>query len=149
MSNWPCPRAKSRPHGISMLGVLGLAEMPKPEALARRGGCWFEQGSVKIHLGVMPDFRPATKAHPAFVVRDLRAMRARCAAAGIDCTDDEPLAGFVRTFCGRPVRQPHRVDAAIAAVGDWGSESSPRPTQPHPPHSEKPIWRWPRSGARE
>src|SRR6187551_1552795 len=49
-------------------GILGLAEVPKPPPLAPRGGCWFESDTVKVHLGVEPDFQPATKAHPAFVV---------------------------------------------------------------------------------
>jgi len=48
-----------------------LVEVPKPPVLAARGGCWFESGTVKVHLGVEADFRPARKAHPAFVVRDL------------------------------------------------------------------------------
>src|ERR1039457_6415640 len=48
-------------------GVLGLTEVPKPPDLAKRGGAWFEQGAVKIHLGVEADFRPARKAHPALV----------------------------------------------------------------------------------
>ena len=45
--------------------LLGMAEIPKPPELAKRGGCWFESGTVQIHLGVEQDFRPAQKAHPA------------------------------------------------------------------------------------
>jgi len=47
--------------------VLGLSEVPKPSALDPRG-CWFEGGKLRVHLGVQEDFRPAAKAHPAFVV---------------------------------------------------------------------------------
>ena len=36
-------------------GVLGIPEVQKPPNLARRGGCWFERGTVKIHLGVDAD----------------------------------------------------------------------------------------------
>jgi len=32
-------------------GVLGIPEVPKPANLAKRGGCWFERGMMKIHLG--------------------------------------------------------------------------------------------------
>ena len=42
--------------------LLGLPERPKPQHLARRCGCWFESDTVKIHLGVEQDFRPAKKA---------------------------------------------------------------------------------------
>jgi len=54
--------------------TLGIPEVQKPAHLAKRGGCWFENGSVKIHLGVEQDFRPARKAHPALVVSDLSAL---------------------------------------------------------------------------
>jgi hypothetical protein len=30
--------------------LLGIPEMPKPASLAKRGGCWFESGSLRIHL---------------------------------------------------------------------------------------------------
>lgn len=33
------------------IGVLGMTETPKPPALAARGGCWFEAGDVRLHLG--------------------------------------------------------------------------------------------------
>ena len=49
-------------------GVLGVPRVPKPPHLAIRGGCWFERGGLRIHLGVQEDFVPATKAHPAFTV---------------------------------------------------------------------------------
>jgi hypothetical protein len=52
-------------------GLLGLPRSPKPPQLAARGGCWFELGSAKVHLGADEDFRPARKAHPALVVSHL------------------------------------------------------------------------------
>ena len=38
--------------------VLGLDEIPKPPALAARGGCWFSGHGMQLHLGVEKDFRP-------------------------------------------------------------------------------------------
>jgi catechol 2,3-dioxygenase-like lactoylglutathione lyase family enzyme len=64
-------------------GVLGLERIPKPPPLAARGGCWFRHGDVAVHLGVEEDFRPAHKAHPAFVVDDLVALYDACEAAGV------------------------------------------------------------------
>jgi catechol 2,3-dioxygenase-like lactoylglutathione lyase family enzyme len=64
-------------------GVLGLQRIPKPAPLAARGGCWFRHGDVAVHLGVEEDFRPARKAHPAFVVDDLAALHDACEAAGV------------------------------------------------------------------
>ena len=33
-------------------GILGIPETKKPAELAGRGGCWFEDGELKVHLGV-------------------------------------------------------------------------------------------------
>jgi catechol 2,3-dioxygenase-like lactoylglutathione lyase family enzyme len=83
-------------------GVLGLAETPKPLNLAARGGVWFEQGSVKVHLGVEQEFRPARKAHPAFLVHDLAELVRRCQQAGYAVTSDVPLAGYERVHIADP-----------------------------------------------
>jgi catechol 2,3-dioxygenase-like lactoylglutathione lyase family enzyme len=64
-------------------GLLGFTRLAKPEHLAARGGCWFARGDVALHLGVEEDFRPARKAHPAFVVADLADLEASLAAAGV------------------------------------------------------------------
>ena len=69
--------------------ILGLREVPKPVELAGRGGAWFAGRSVAIHLGVEVDFRPASKAHPAFTVDDLAAARDRLEAAGVATTADD------------------------------------------------------------
>ena len=83
-------------------GVLGLSEQAKPENLAKRGGAWFGEGNLKIHLGVEIDFRPARKAHPAFNVEGLRELRAQCEAAGYETIDDEPLQGYDRFYVHDP-----------------------------------------------
>jgi catechol 2,3-dioxygenase-like lactoylglutathione lyase family enzyme len=64
--------------------VLGFRVVPKPPALAARGGRWFEQGGVRIHLGVEADFQPARKAHPALVVAPFEALLAQLGGAGVE-----------------------------------------------------------------
>ncbi len=83
-------------------GVLGIPHVPKPPHLATRGGCWFESGELKIHLGVDEEFRPARKAHPALIVDDVRAMADVVSAAGLRIVDDEPLAGYERVYADDP-----------------------------------------------
>jgi catechol 2,3-dioxygenase-like lactoylglutathione lyase family enzyme len=83
-------------------GLLGLPEIRKPEHLAKRGGCWFESPTVKIHLGVDADFRPAKKAHPALMVAGLRALVQELEAAGVELADDEPLEGYDRVYAYDP-----------------------------------------------
>lgn len=79
-------------------GLLGISHVPKPAHLAVRGGCWFEAGDLKVRLGVDADFRPATKAHPAFIVTALRQLAATIATAGHAVVDDEPLDGYDRVY---------------------------------------------------
>jgi catechol 2,3-dioxygenase-like lactoylglutathione lyase family enzyme len=83
-------------------GVLGLDEVPRPPELATRPGLWFEIGAVKVHLGVEDDFRPARKAHPAFVVADLPALLERCRGAGRRVVPAEPLSGAARAHVDDP-----------------------------------------------
>lgn len=83
-------------------GLLGIPEVAKPANLAKRGGCWFQNGTLKLHLGVEQDFRPALKAHPAFIVDDLSSLCARLSASGIQARTDEPLEGYTRVFVDDP-----------------------------------------------
>ena len=80
------------------VSLLGLEERAKPPALAARGGCWFESGAVKLHLGVDADFRPARKAHPALLVEGLDPLAERLHAAGCAVRDDELLEGYDRVY---------------------------------------------------
>src|SRR5882757_9485228 len=70
--------------------LLGIPEKPKPPDHAIRGGLWFEDGAVKIHLGLDRDFRSATKAHPGLIVTGLTALLDRLRQAGVD-VDAEDL----------------------------------------------------------
>lgn len=83
-------------------GLLGLPEVPKPPALAARGGCWFESPAIKLHLGVEADFRPAKKAHPALLVDDLAALARELEGAGLAVIPDDALEGAARCFVHDP-----------------------------------------------
>ncbi|MEO5840578.1 MAG: VOC family protein [Acidimicrobiales bacterium] len=83
-------------------GVLGIPQVPKPEHLARRGGCWFERGDLKIHLGVEADFAAAKKAHPALQVRGLAELLERLRAHSVVVRDGEPLEGYDHAYVDDP-----------------------------------------------
>jgi catechol 2,3-dioxygenase-like lactoylglutathione lyase family enzyme len=83
-------------------GILGIPEAIKPPNLAARGGCWFEDGELKIHLGVEKNFAPARKAHPAFIVDDLAGLEATLVKAGYAVSHDAPLEGYDRIFVDDP-----------------------------------------------
>ncbi len=85
------------------INLLGFHEIPKPPKLAKRGGAWFEAGTVQLHLGVEADFRPARKAHPAFIVDDLDGLIAKIQFAGFETdTTQPPLDGYKRAHIFDP-----------------------------------------------
>ncbi len=83
-------------------GILGVPERPKPVHLAARGGVWFEDGDVKIHLGVEKNFLAARKAHPALLVQGLAALSTKLKATGHRVIDDDPLPGYRRIYTEDP-----------------------------------------------
>ncbi|WP_371579681.1 glyoxalase [Streptomyces sp. NBC_01314] len=85
------------------VGVLGMTEIPKPPALAVRGGCWFAAGDVILHLGVEAGFRPPRKAHPGLRVRGIDAYAARLAECGVPVVRDDGLPGYRRFYSEDPV----------------------------------------------
>ena len=96
------PRGREADAVAFYAGLLGIPNVPKPPHLAARGGCWFERGDLKVHLGVDPDFRPATKAHAAFVVEGVRGLVRVLTAVGCRVVDDEPLEGYDRVYVDDP-----------------------------------------------
>ena len=85
-------------------GLLGLTELPKPEPLAARGGCWFRAGSQELHVGVEDPFAPARKAHPALRVNpgELDAYAQRLEAGGAPVEWDDRYPGVRRFFTADP-----------------------------------------------
>ncbi len=83
-------------------GLLGLEELPKPPALAARGGCWFRAGAQELHVGVEDPFAPARKAHPGLVAECLDELAARLRAAGREVTYDEAIPGAKRFHVADP-----------------------------------------------
>jgi catechol 2,3-dioxygenase-like lactoylglutathione lyase family enzyme len=83
-------------------GLLGLEEIEKPKRLRARGGCWFRLGRSQLHVGVEENFRPATKAHPAFAAKDVDALFANLSGAGVACSWDETLDGVRRFYANDP-----------------------------------------------
>jgi catechol 2,3-dioxygenase-like lactoylglutathione lyase family enzyme len=83
-------------------GLLGLTEVDKPAALRARGGVWFEQAGLRLHIGTETPFHPARKAHPAFQTDDLDCLAARLTGAGVDLIHDTGLPGCRRLYASDP-----------------------------------------------
>ena len=84
-------------------GVLGMTEIPKPPVLAARGGCWFQAGTVRLHLGIDPGFRPSPKTHPGLRVTGIEACAARLEPHGIRVLQDSDLPGHRGFYAWDPV----------------------------------------------
>lgn len=82
--------------------TLGMTEIAKPTGLAGRGGCWFADGDLEVHLGVEAGFTPARKAHPGIIVEGLANLAARLEAAGATVTWDGELDGHDRFYSSDP-----------------------------------------------
>jgi catechol 2,3-dioxygenase-like lactoylglutathione lyase family enzyme len=82
--------------------LLGLPRRPKPPELAVRGGCWFELGEARVHLGVEDGFRPARKAHPALVVTSIDELCAALEAAGHEVRKTHEVPGMPQWFVNDP-----------------------------------------------
>lgn len=82
--------------------ILGLKEIPKPENLRKRGGCWFQCGNQEIHIGIQEGFVPAKKAHPGLVVENLAALRESLLVHEIIIKEEPPIEGRSRFFVDDP-----------------------------------------------
>lgn len=96
--------------------LLGLTELAKPQELAGRGGAWFQCGGIQVHLGVENGFRPAKKAHPAFLVEQFEELVARLQREGFEVTEDTSLSAVRRAFANDPFGNRIELVASNAAA---------------------------------
>lgn len=83
--------------------LLGFDEVEKPEALKKHGGVWFEFANHQIHIGIEEPFYPAKKAHPAFEVENIEALKQHLVTNGIDVMEDDRIPGVKRFFISDPI----------------------------------------------
>jgi catechol 2,3-dioxygenase-like lactoylglutathione lyase family enzyme len=103
--------------------VLGLREIEKPASLAARGGAWFEAGQQQLHVGVEESFVPASKAHPALLVKpsELENVARHLTEAGAPVTWDDELAPLRRFYTADP--WGNRIELIAAQHRSTGSET--------------------------
>jgi catechol 2,3-dioxygenase-like lactoylglutathione lyase family enzyme len=82
--------------------LLDIPECRKPATLQNKGGCWFENDNVRVHLGVEGDFRPARKAHPAFQTADFYMLMEKLEKAGCLIVSAEAIDHHSRFFVDDP-----------------------------------------------
>lgn len=82
--------------------ILGFKEIQKPEALKKNGGVWFAFNNVHLHIGIEQPFTPARKAHPAFEVENIEALKQHLSKNDINYIKDDKLPGAKRFYVDDP-----------------------------------------------
>jgi catechol 2,3-dioxygenase-like lactoylglutathione lyase family enzyme len=102
MFNSRCPLARRLVLASSTQASWASPKFGSLLTFIKRGGVWFAGGTLRVHLGVENEFRPARKAHPAFLVQNLGLMLGHLQAAGVAVITDEPLEGYERAYISDP-----------------------------------------------
>ena len=140
-----CRRARRRRRSSSTAPCSGSTQVDKPPELAPRGGVWFRDGDLEVHLGVEePVHARRARRTPRSSCEDLETLRERIETAGYRVTDDVPLEGFhrgvtcaIRSATGSSWSSRSRRDrtcrsAALRARGAAAVGAAPRRRRPRP-----------------
>lgn len=84
-------------------GLLGLAEVEKPQALRSRGGVWFRAGNLELHIGARTgDSPPGNYRHFALQVDDAAHFQQQLQQAGCRLEAAPEVPGWRRFFVFDP-----------------------------------------------
>lgn len=83
------------------IDLIGLKEVPVPDALRQLDLVWFGVGDGELHLYAEPSSAGHGR-HFCLRVIDQAEVRARLSAAGVTCTDTIAIPGRPRFFCTDP-----------------------------------------------
>jgi len=85
--------------------VMGLQEVPKPEASRARGGAWYQLGPLQLHLSIEGPLGDncISKRHVCYTVANLTEAEQRFRSAGVEIiADDQPMPGWSRFYVRDP-----------------------------------------------
>ena len=73
--------------------VLNLTETERPPEIQNRPGIWYTFGDTELHIQARDDVTPPGDRHPALVVDDIEAWRARCDQLGVKMQEQPTIFG--------------------------------------------------------
>ncbi|MEH1940035.1 MAG: VOC family protein [Nostoc sp.] len=84
--------------------VLGLTEIPRPEAIENDSGAWYSLGNIELHVSRENNANnQASRRHFCFQVANLNAFEEHLKGHGVEIIPDRrPLPGCVRFFLRDP-----------------------------------------------
>jgi catechol 2,3-dioxygenase-like lactoylglutathione lyase family enzyme len=75
--------------------IIGLTEIPKPEALIPNGGLWYQVADIQLHIGTETT-TGKSKRHPAFEISNLDEVRQYLIGNGVEIKDEIQIPGQMR-----------------------------------------------------
>jgi catechol 2,3-dioxygenase-like lactoylglutathione lyase family enzyme len=75
--------------------IIGLAEIPKPQALVANGGLWYQIADIQLHIGVENEINKS-KRHPAFEITNLDEARQYLEKNGVPVKEETRIPGQSR-----------------------------------------------------
>ena len=85
--------------------ILGLAEIPKPEAFHKNEGAWYQHGPNQLHMSLLrhPEDNRGSLRHVCYMVADLASAEKTMREAGVEILpDDRPFDGWIRFYVRDP-----------------------------------------------
>ena len=85
-------------------GVLGLAQIPKPEGTRQNMGAWYQLGDLQLHLSLEDDVQnEVSDRHVCYQVADIAVAALNFRNAGVEIiADSRPVRGQSRFFVRDP-----------------------------------------------
>lgn len=91
------PKGMEREARTFYCDLLGFIEIEKPLQLQKRGGLWLVVGTNELHIGTEEGVdRTKTKAHVAYEVEELSAVRAHLQSHNIEIIESVPIPNYDR-----------------------------------------------------
>jgi catechol 2,3-dioxygenase-like lactoylglutathione lyase family enzyme len=85
--------------------ILGLEEIPKPESQRKRGGAWFKQGALELHLSIDDTAldNSTSRRHVCYLVPDIKSAEQFMRDSGVEVLpDNRPVSGWLRFYVRDP-----------------------------------------------
>jgi len=86
------PKGKENDARHFYSNIIGLIEIPKPDALILNGGLWYQLADIQLHIGTENE-TDKSKRHPAFEVRSLEQARTHLLTHGVPLREEIQIPG--------------------------------------------------------
>lgn len=97
--------------------ILGLVEIPKPDALLKNGGLWYQLKDIELHIGT-ETIENHSKRHPAFQVKNIQKIKQYLLKQGVRVRENTAIPGCERFDFYDPFNNRFELVEKINQVSD-------------------------------